>query len=129
MAAQIVVALFQSKGIAEDACHRLRTEGVPDSEVALKVLKKVGPVPETMEPELSALSIDPMIFGDVRNNYVQYIHNGETAVLVRAATDADVEFAADVLRLFEPIAVDVLKPRGEGQTAPAARSRATSSGE
>jgi hypothetical protein len=29
MAQRIVIGLFESEGIAEDACNRLKTEGVP----------------------------------------------------------------------------------------------------
>ena len=38
MLARIVVGVFQSEGIAEDARNRLRTEGVPDGDIALKNL-------------------------------------------------------------------------------------------
>ena len=69
MASRIVVGLFQSEGIAEDARNRLVTEGVPSSAIALKVLQKIGPIPQVMEPELkptssarswSAISVKPL---------------------------------------------------------------------
>ena len=53
MPARIVVGLFESEGIAEDARNRLKTEGVPENELGLTVLSKIGPMPSTMEPEAS----------------------------------------------------------------------------
>lgn len=106
---QIIVGLFESKGIAEDACNRLRTEGVPDGQVSLKLLREVGPVPTVVKAELAGLSVDPLVWGNVRDTYVSYIKNGETAVLVRAVTAEEAELAADVLRMFEPMIVDVLR--------------------
>ena len=45
MEPRLVVALFHSSGIAEDARNRLKTEGVPGNEIALRVLKPRGPIP------------------------------------------------------------------------------------
>ena len=42
MAPRIVAGLFQSEGTAEDACHRLKTEGVPAVDIGRKVLKEIG---------------------------------------------------------------------------------------
>ena len=42
MSEQLVVGLFQSSGIALDAYHRLRTEGVPASRLAHRVLREIG---------------------------------------------------------------------------------------
>jgi hypothetical protein len=103
-----VVALFQSSGIAEDARNRLKTEGVPGSEIALEVLKLRGPIPPTVADELEALSVDPLVWGNVRETFASFIRNGETAVLVRAVTDAQVEFAAGTLRQYAPIALDTI---------------------
>lgn len=125
MAAEFIMGLFQSKGIAEDACNRLRTEGVPDRHVAVRLLNEKAPVPAVVGAELPALTVDPMIWGNVRDTYVDHIKNGETVVPVLAETAEEAEVATDVLRMFEPLAVDVL----EIQTAPLSRSRATSSGE
>ena len=103
-----VVALFQSSGIAEDARNRLKTEGVPGSEIALNVLKPRGPIPPTVADELEALSVDPLVWGNVRETFASFIRNGETAVLVRAVTDEEVEFATDTLRQYAPIALDTI---------------------
>jgi hypothetical protein len=124
MAAEVIMGLFHSKGIAEDACNRLRTEGVPDRHVALRLLRETAS-PDVVGAELAALTVDPMIWGNVRENYVDYIKNGETAVLVRVESDLEAEVAADVLRMFDPVLVEAL----EVQTMPASRSRATSSAE
>jgi hypothetical protein len=117
MASRLVVGLFHSSGIAEDAVHRLMTEGVPARDIAHRVLKEVGPVPPTLQPELEALSVDPLVLGNVRETFAQFIRDGETAVLVQAVTDQEVELAAGVLRLYAPIAVEVV-PLPEGQSKP-----------
>jgi hypothetical protein len=111
---EIVVGLFESRGIAEDARNRLIAEGVPENAVALRVLREVGPVPSTMEPELAGLEMDPLIVGNVRDSYVRFIRNGETALFVRAATAADVEFAVHTMRQYAPIATDVLTAAARG---------------
>ena len=108
MPERLVVALFQSSGIAEDAVHRLVTEGVAPREIAHRVLKEVGPVPLTSQPELTALEVDPLVIGNVRQTFARFIRDGETAVFVHALTDEQVEFATDVLKLYVPITIEVL---------------------
>jgi hypothetical protein len=108
MDSRYTVALFQSSGIAEDACNRLRTVGVPGTEIALEVLKPTGPIPPTVADELEALSVDPLVWGNVRDTFANFIRNGETAVLVRATTDEQAEFAANILRQYSPVALDTI---------------------
>jgi hypothetical protein len=43
MGPRIVVGVFESMGIAEDACNRLKTEGLAAADIVLKVLKEIGP--------------------------------------------------------------------------------------
>ena len=119
MAHEFVVGLFESRGIAEDACNRLKHEGVPAANISLLLLHEVAsPVPRAMTPELEALSVDPMIVGDVRQSYAPYIHNGETAVFVKATDEAEVDFAADVIKLYAPIRIRVV---AAGENAPISR--------
>jgi len=108
MTARIVVGLFESLGLARDACNRLHTEGVPEGDCAHMVLHEIDVITSTAEPGSAALSVDRLIWGNVRETFARFISNGETAVLVRAETEVAVEFAADVLRLFAPIAIEVL---------------------
>ena len=108
MAERLVVGLFYSSGIAEDAVHRLITEGVAGHNIAHRVLKEVGPVPPTLELELAALQVDPLVVGNVSETFARFIRNGETAVFVRALSDEQVEFAADVLKLYLPITIEVV---------------------
>jgi len=125
---QIVVGLFDSKGYALDARNRLKTEGVPERLITLVVLREIAPIPATSDPELAMLEADPLILGDVRETFAAFIRNGETAVLVRAETAEDAQFATDVMKLYQPLAIEVLIPRREdGQIDPAARSSNTSS--
>ena len=117
MAACLVVGLFHSGGIALDAVHRLVTEGVAPQEIARKVLKEVGPVPPTVEAELAALDVDPLVVGNARQSFAQYIRNGETAVFVRALSDEEVELATDVLQQYLPITIEIV-PLAEGSEPP-----------
>jgi hypothetical protein len=111
MAAQIVVGLFESKGYAQDARNRLHTEGVPHSDMSLVVIHDIAPVPSSMQSELAALSVSPLILGDVEKTFTSYIKNGETAVIVNAATPADVEFASQIMALYDPLAIELLALR------------------
>lgn len=113
MALKFVVGLFESKGIAEDACHRLVTEGVPPAHVSLLLMHQTGPVPAAVTPELEALSVDPMVVGDVRESYAPFIHNGETAVFVRAHSEDEVDLAIDTIRQYTPLRIRVVAA-GEG---------------
>jgi len=116
-AARLVIGLFHSSGVAEDAVHRLITEGVTPQNIAHRVLKEVGPIPPVLQPELAALDVDPLIIGNARESFARFIRNGETAVFVRAVDDEQVEFASDVLKLYLPIAIEVV-PLAERPKAP-----------
>jgi hypothetical protein len=106
MADRLVIGLFPSSGIALDAYHRLHTEGFPRNRLARRVLHETGPVPPTVEAELEALEVDPLVWGDVRHTFARHIHNGETAVIVHVADDAEAQSAADILKLYAPLAVE-----------------------
>jgi len=112
-----VIGLFHSSGIAEDAVHRLITEGVVPRDIAHRVLKEAGPIPPVLQPELAALDLDPLVIGNARQSFARFIRNGETAVLVRALDDEQVEFATDVLKLYLPIRIEVV-PLAERPEAP-----------
>jgi hypothetical protein len=110
MAVKFVVGLFPSKGIAEDACNRLRTEGVPTRDIALQVLRQTAPTREveTVADELEALAVDPLVIGNTTENFAPYIRNGETAVFVRAHSEADVELASGTIRQYAPIRIQTV---------------------
>ncbi len=112
MSEQLVVGLFQSSGIALDALHRLHTEGVPASRLAHRVLRETAPPPPTVQAELAALQVDPMVLGDVQNNFVKFIHNGETAVFVSVADADEAKFAGDILKLYGPVAIAIVPSSG-----------------
>jgi hypothetical protein len=116
-AARLVVGLFHSGGIAEDAVHRLVTEGVAPRDIAYRVLREAAPIPPTSVPELAALDVDPLVVGNARESFARFIRDGETAVFVRALSDEQVEFATGVLRLYLPITVEVVSFR-EGTPRP-----------
>jgi hypothetical protein len=106
-----VVGLFRARGQAENARNRLKTEGVSEDCMVLKVLKETAPVGPGTQLELDTLStLDPFfaILGALRHDYVSYIRNGETALMVRGLTGNDVEDVARILGFFEPLRVDVI---------------------
>jgi len=114
MASRIVVGVFESEGIAEDACNRLKVEGVPASDIVLKVLKEIGPIPAVMKPELEADFLGPLILGNFREDFAHYIRNGETLVCVQAPTDERVELAVDTLKQYAPLEVKVFPSTQSG---------------
>jgi hypothetical protein len=113
MAAKFVVGLFQSKGTAEDACNRLKTEGVPAGDIGVVLLRETAPTPAVVSAELAALEIDPFVVGNVRETYAPYIRNGETAVFVWAHDEGEVDLAVATLRHYAPINIRVVSG-GEG---------------
>jgi hypothetical protein len=115
MALKFVVGLFESKGIAEDAVHRLQHEGVPPAHISLLLMHEAAPVPAAVAPELGALEVDPMVVGNVRETYAPFIHNGETAVFVRTHTEDEVDLAVATIRLYAPVKIKVA---GAGKGAP-----------
>ena len=108
MALRFVVVLFESKGIAEDACNRLRTEGIPLSDISLLMLRETAPLPAAVTPEIEALSVDPLIIGDVRAGFAPFIRNGETAVFVRGNSEVEIDRAIDTIRQYSPIRIRVV---------------------
>jgi len=109
MTTRIVVGLFESVGDARDVCNRLHTEGVSEGNCAHMLLKEIDLVASTSGAGLAVLSIDALVFGSILDTFAKFIRNGETAVLVRADSEADAAFASDVLRLFTPIAIEVFE--------------------
>ena len=114
MAHKFVVGLFQSKGIAEDAINRLKYEGVPPEYISELLLHETAPLPQAVEPAIEALSVDPLIVGNVRETFAPHIHNGETAIFVRAHSEEDVDLAVGTIRQYGPIKIKVVTPT-EGQ--------------
>jgi hypothetical protein len=111
-----VVGLFRARGQAENARNRLKTEGVSEDRIVLKVLKETAPVPPATQLELDTLStLDPFfaILGALGHEYVSYIRNGETALMVHGLTGDEVEDVARILRFFEPLRVDVIPERAD----------------
>jgi hypothetical protein len=73
-----------------------------------------------LQPELAALEVDPLVIGKARQSFARFIRNGETAVFVRTLDDEQVEFATDVLKLYLPMAIEVV-PLSEPPGAPPPR--------
>lgn len=112
--ATTVVGLFRARGQAENARNRLKTEGVPEDQLVLKVLKETAPVPPATQLELDTMStLDPFfaLLGGLRHEYVTYIRNGETALMVRGLAADEVEDISRILGFFDPLRVDVIPER------------------
>ena len=113
MAERIVIGLFDAIGTAEDVRNRLRYEGVPDADIALRVYKQVEPMPPSMAAETSKFAIDILFSTTLREKYAPLIHNGETAVCVRAQSEEEAEIAVNTIRQFAPLEIDRLDPAEE----------------
>ncbi|HJT05845.1 MAG TPA: hypothetical protein VJ747_02905 [Stellaceae bacterium] len=113
MAERIVIGLFDAIGTAEDVRNRLVYEGVPETDIGLRVLKEAEPLPSSMAVETSKFAIDVLFTTTLREKYAPLIHNGETAVCVRAHSDEELETAINTMRQFVPIEVDCLDPDEE----------------
>lgn len=107
---RLVVGLYQTKGEAENAGHRVVSEGAGEDDVEIRVLSSKAPPPATMEPELDTLSLDPYFWflGDLKDDYANEITNGETAVCVAVDSPEAAESVANVLMMFEPKRIDVI---------------------
>ncbi|HTV89181.1 MAG TPA: hypothetical protein VME41_09205 [Stellaceae bacterium] len=110
MAQKFVVGLFESKGTAEDAVNRLKTEGLPARDITLMMLRETAPKPAVVTAELAAFEVDPFVVGDVQRTYAPYIHNGETAVFVRAHEEREADLAVSTIRQYAPIKIRVVSP-------------------
>ena len=113
MALKFVVGLFESKGIAEDAINRLRHEGVPEGNIFPMLIRETAPLPAAVSPAIDALSVDPLVVGNVRETFAPFIRNGETAVYVRAHSEDEVDLAVATIRQYAPIKIRVVSS-GEG---------------
>ena len=118
MALRLVIGLFPSSGIAEDAVHRLITEGLAPRNIAQRVLKESGPIQPALGPQVAALEIDPQMIDNVREGFARLIRNGEAAVFVQAQTDEEVDFAATTLKQYAPVTIEVVPLADEPKTTP-----------
>lgn len=107
-----VVGLFGSKGGAENARHRLVTEGVAESDMTERVLSEISEPPPSMDAEFDTLKVDPFFWfmGDIRRDYAEYIRNGETVILVKVPSRQEADAVVAILEMFEPLRVDLRRP-------------------
>ncbi len=120
MAEEMVVGLFEALGTAEDVRNRLIYEGVPGSDIELRVLRKVEPLPPSLDLEGHAFGIEPFYRSKAWERYRLLIRNGETAVLVRVRSAEELETTANTMRQYAPIEIDRLAP---GEEEPLLRER------
>ena len=110
---KFVVGLFGSRGIAEDAINRLRYEGVPEGDIFPMLMRETAPLPAAVSPAIEALSVDPLVVGNVRQTFAPFIRNGETAVFVHTHSEDEIDLAVGTIRLYAPIKIRVVSG-GEG---------------
>jgi hypothetical protein len=110
---KFVVGLFESKGIAEDAINRLRYEGVPEGDIFPMLMRDTAPLPAAVSPAIDALSVDPLVVGNVRETFAPFIRNGETAVFVCTHSEDEIDLAVGTIRQYAPIKIRVVSG-GEG---------------
>ena len=113
MVDKIVIGLFEARGIAEDLRNRLVTEGFAPGDLNVLVLHETAPLPSYTEPEIGALEIDPLLWGNVRETFAPFIHNGETAVIVRGAMEADVDAVIDTMSQYAPVQIIVTSAQAQ----------------
>lgn len=121
MVEQMVVGLFEAVGTAEDVRNRLIYEGVPASDVELRVLRKVEPLPPSLDLEGHAFGIETFYRSKAWERYRLLIRNGETAVLVRIRSEDELETTVNTMRQYAPIEIDRVAP---GEEEPLLRERA-----
>lgn len=115
MPEQIVIGLFPSLGNAEDVRNRLKYEGVAEDKIALKVLKPVEPRPRSLAPDRQENFLDRIFGTDLPEKYVKLVRNGETAVCVRVSSDAEYEVAANTMRQYAPLHIELVAPDEKAQ--------------
>ncbi len=108
MADEMVVGLFDAIGTAEDVRNRLVYEGVPASDIELRVLRTTEPLPPSMAAETHRFAIDPFYSTTLWEKYRPRIRNGETAVLVRIRSAEEFETTANTMRQYAPMEIDRL---------------------
>jgi hypothetical protein len=85
-------------------------------------LKQIGQIPSTMEPEIEAEFLGPVILGNFRQSFVHHIHNDETLACVKAASEEEAEAALDTLKQYAPLEVNVVRmsraPSRDHQSVP-----------
>ena len=113
MVEQMVVGLFEAIGTAEDVRNRLIYEGTPASDIELRVLRTVEPLPPSMDLEGHAFGIETFYRSNTWERYRLLIHNGETAVLVRIRSEEELEVAVNTMRQYAPIEIDRVAPGEE----------------
>jgi hypothetical protein len=118
MAEKIVVGVFSALGEATNTRHRLEYEGVPAADIAVRILKETEKRPESLAPGGVEGPFDWLFGTDLPGRYVDIIHNGETALAVRARSDEEAEVRRDIVGLFQPLRVEVIEVSRTESLAP-----------
>lgn len=114
MSEWIVVGLYGGRGTAEDARNRLKTEGFAASDLELRTLREVGPMPQTMAAETADFAIDLFYSNTLPREELKLIHNGETVVSVRTRSAEDARAAILALRQYAPLEIRILEAPAAG---------------
>ena len=124
MPQEIVIGLFRTQGRAEDVRNRLLQGGVPAADIELRRLARDAVLPPQVVPQ-SAFSFTDWLFGnDLPQRYGVHVTNGETAVCVRGRDEHERELTLDTMRIFAPLAVEVVSPPEEEEALRRDQARA-----
>src|ERR1700686_5425591 len=105
MNSQIVIGLFYTSGTAEDVRNRLKSQGVPDADIAVRQIRDYDRVPPDMAREARGYAGDPFFGTVILKKFGDRIGDGETAVIVAAQSDDEVRVALGTMRQYTPVAV------------------------
>jgi hypothetical protein len=110
MAEQTVIGLFYTSGGAQDVANRLKYEGVPAADIALRQLHETSPLPPTMVAEAQGYAADPFWGSLILKKFGDRIGDGETAVCVRARDADTARVAVGTMRQYVPVAIELVAP-------------------
>jgi hypothetical protein len=110
MTSQVVVGLFYTSGTAEDVRNRLKFQGLPAGDIAVRQVRSNDPLPPAMAAAARGYAGDPFFGSIILKKFGDRIGDGETAVIVAAQSDDEVRIAIATMRLYTPVAVELLEP-------------------
>jgi stress response protein YsnF len=120
MQQQTVVALYPTRGLAEDVRMKLLAQGIPESEISLGANQGgVSAEDNALAPKHEESFWDWLFGSEVsteeRERYSDHLRSGRVAVSVHVRSDAEHEKVVDLMERFDPIDI-------EGDEVPASGS-------
>ena len=97
------IGVFRTLGAAEDARARLVHEGVPEADIEVRRLARDAVIPARDTPKTMVSFLDWLFGTDLTERYGVHVTNGETVLGVCGRSEAEIERALAVMRLFAPL--------------------------